>query len=66
MVRCLFRCNMIVEHETTFNYHFYALNNPKNGAYWETAFGNLELTISKSKGKLFEVGNDYNLDINKS
>ncbi len=43
------------------------LNDEANRSYWETTpSGSLSLTIIKAKGKLFEVGKDYLIDIQEA
>lgn len=65
MVRTKFKCNSITEYDTTYVYHFNAVNGaPENKIYWEyTPTGTFEVSILKSKGKLFTVGSEYLLDI---
>lgn len=65
MTRCKFKCSSITEYDTTYVYKLSAvIGAPENKVFWEyTPSGSLELTIVKSKGKLFEVCQEYLLDI---
>jgi hypothetical protein len=68
MVRCKFECDLITEYTTGYTYSLRAVcGAPENKAYWEaTPSGTLNLTIVKTKGKLFEVGKSYFIDISEA
>lgn len=67
MVKCKFKCVSIQEFEAGYIYSFNPVLRDLEGLnkqYWEaTPSGSLSLTIIKDKGKLFDVGCDYHLDI---
>ena len=67
MIRCKFKCGYIIEYESSYEYHFTVVyGTPENKVYWEsTPSGSLQLSIVKPKGKLFEVGREYLIDISE-
>ena len=65
MVKTKFKCTSIQEYESVYAYQLNPVyGGEENRAYWEaTPSGSLNLSIIKSKGKLFEVGKEYHVDI---
>lgn len=65
MVRTKFVCNSIQEFTASYAYQMSAVYGaPENKVFWEaTPAGSFNVTISSSKGKLFEVGCEYYIDI---
>ncbi len=68
MTKCKFLCNTITEWETAYEYSLSPVyGSEENRVYWEaTPSGSLKLSVVKSKGKLFEVGKTYSIDISES
>lgn len=68
MIRCKFVCNSISEFTTSYSYNLspvYA--SEENKTYWEaTPSGSFNVNINISKGKLFQVGKEYYLDISEA
>lgn len=65
MIQCKFECQSIQEHKDHYTYNLTPVYGSElNKEYWEaTPAGSLQLTIIKTKGKLFNVGREYFLDI---
>lgn len=65
MIRYKFKCSSITESEWGFQYQMTPVfGGEENKVYWEaTPSGSFQVSIAKSKGKVFEVGKEYFLDI---
>ena len=62
--RARFRCSSIKEWDTTYEYRLdLSYTAPENQAWSKGFSGNMNLTVLKSSGKLFEVGKEYQIDI---
>lgn len=68
MIRCKFVCNHITEYTASYQYSLSAVfGGDENKVYWEsTPAGSFQVTINSSKGKLFEVGKQYFIDITEA
>jgi hypothetical protein len=64
MVECTFKCNRVTEFDTTYTYELAPVHDNWSSPLWEGApSGSLTLTVLKSKGKLFHVGDKYKLTV---
>lgn len=65
IIRCKFRCDSIHEFPKHYQYHMSPVyGDEANRVYWEaTPTGSFQVTIMKEKGKLFNVGQEYYLDV---
>lgn len=65
VIRCKFKCNCIHEYDTAYTYQLSPVyGSNENKVYWDaTPSGSIEVCIVKDKGKLFEVGKAYYIDI---
>ena len=68
MIRCKFVLQSITEYSNMYNYVLAPVyGSEENKVYWDaTPSGSLNVSIVRDKGKLFEVGKSYYVDISEA